>query len=159
MPERHSGEGIFFTSRVADGLVIRSSDKKILFDNLIPDVFLRTVKRRTGTQVDFWISLKSQREIVAVFREFTGESMTFDKTHVAVALYKVGSGYVSRSQARRVLAGLEGFGEIVLDFTGVETVGQAFADEVFRVWKSRHPGTVLHVKNASSDVQFMIDHV
>jgi len=158
MPDRHSGEGIFFTSRVADGLVIRSSDKKILFDNLIPDVFLRTVKSRTGTQVDFWISLDSPRELASVFHSFAGEEMTFDKTRVLIALYNEESGYVSRSQARRVLTGLEEFHEIILDFARVDLVGQAFADEVFRVWKTRHPRTVLRVENASQDVQFMIDH-
>ena len=156
MPERHSGEGIFFTSRVADGLVIRSSDKKLLFDNNLPDVFIRTVKPRRGTQVDFWISMESQRELTAVFHEFTGEEMMLDKTRVVVALFKAGSGHVSRSQARRLLVGLEEFREIVLDFARVDLVGQAFADEVFRVWKSHNPGTILRIANASPDVEFMI---
>ena len=156
MPARHSGEGVFFTSKVADGLVIRSSDKKILFDNILPDVFLRTVRPRRGTQVDFWIALESRREIAAVFRQFTGEDLVFDKTRVGVAMFKVGSDYVSRSQARRLVAGLEEFNEIELDFARVEDVGQAFADEVFRVWRMRHPEKVLRVTNASQDVQFMI---
>jgi anti-sigma regulatory factor (Ser/Thr protein kinase) len=159
MPGRHSGEGIFFTSRSADGLMIRSAEKKILFDNLLSDVFVRTVKPRQGTQVDFWVSLNSKRELASVFREFTGEGMTFDKTRVLIALFKAGAGYVSRSQARRVLTGLEGFREIVLDFAHVEVVGQAFADEVFRVWQSHHPTVVVRVENASQDVRFMIDHV
>ena len=156
MPERHSGEGIFFTSRVADSLVIRSSAKKLLFDNIVPDVFIRTVKRRGGTRVDFRISMKSPRDLTTVFREFTGDEMTLDKTRVVVALFKAGSGYVSRSQARRLLAGLEEFHEIVLDFARVEFVGQGFADEVFRVWKSHHPANILSIVNASPDVEFMI---
>lgn len=156
MPERHSGEGIFFTSRVADGFVIRSSDRKLLFDNLLPDVFLRTVKTRKGTQVDFWISMESRRDLTAVFREFTGEKMTLDKTRVVIALFKAGSGYVSRSQARRILTGLDDFREVILDFAHVELVGQAFADEVFRVWQSHHPGALIRFTNASPDVHFMI---
>lgn len=155
-PDRHSGEGIFFTSKVADGLVIRTSDKKVLFDNLLPDVFVRTVKSRQGTQVDFWIALASKRKLWAIFSRFTGEEMTFDKTRVGVALFKAGTDYVSRSQARRLLAGLEEFQEIELDFTRVEVVGQAFADEVFRVWRRRHTGRVIRVVHASPDVQFMI---
>ena len=82
--------------------------------------------------------------------------MTFDKTRVGVALFKAGTDYVSRSQARRLLAGLEEFREIELDFTRVEVVGQAFADEVFRVWRRRHTGRVIRVVHASPDVQFMI---
>ena len=159
MPDRHSGEGIFFTSRVAEGFTIRSSDKKILFDNLIPDVFFRTVRHFRGTRVDFWISLDSPRNLTEVFREFAGEQMTFDRTRVSIALYNADLGYVSRSQARRLLSGLESFREIVLDFARVNLVGQAFAHEVFRVWKSHHPGITIRVENASLDVQAMLGHV
>lgn len=31
-PERHSGEGIFCTSKVADRLIIKGSDKKLICD-------------------------------------------------------------------------------------------------------------------------------
>ena len=159
MPERHSGEGIFFTSRVADGFTIRSSDKKIIFDNRIPDVFLRTGRSLQGTRVDFWISEDSPRNLIDVFRDFAGEEMTFDKTRISIALYSADTGYVSRSQARRLLSGLESFREVVLDFARVALVGQAFADEVFRVWKGQHPATTIRVENASPDVQAMLSHV
>ena len=158
MPDRHSGEGIFFTSRVADGFTIRSSDKKILFDNLIPDIFFRTVRHVKGTRVDFWISLDSPRNLTEVFREFAGEQMAFDRTRVSIALYNAELGYVSRSQARRLLSGLESFREIVLDFARVNLVGQAFADEIFRVWKTHHPGITVRVENASPDVLAMLSH-
>ncbi len=159
MPDRHSGEGIFFTSRVADGFTIRSSDKKILFDNHIPDVFVRTMRQTKGTRVDFWIALDSPRNLTDVFREFAGEEMTFDRTRVSIALYSAEPGYVSRSQARRLLSGLESFREIVLDFARVNLVGQAFADEIFRVWKTQYPGITIRVENASPDVQAMLSHV
>jgi anti-sigma regulatory factor (Ser/Thr protein kinase)/DNA-binding transcriptional regulator YhcF (GntR family) len=159
MPERHSGEGIFFTSRVGDSLTIRSSDKKVLFDNLIPDVFIRTVRHMVGTRVDFRISLGSPRKLLEVFREYSGEQMAFDRTRVSIALYSADTGYVSRSQARRLLSGLESFREIVLDFAGVRLVGQAFADEVLRVWKSHHPEVTIRVENASPDVRAMLGHV
>ncbi|GAI71454.1 unnamed protein product, partial [marine sediment metagenome] len=35
--------------------------------------------------------------------------------------------------ARRVLTGLENFKTIILDFREIDTIGQAFADEIFRV--------------------------
>lgn len=159
IPERHTGEGIFFTSKAADRLEIRSSDKKLIFDSHVGDVFVRTVKARSGTQVDFWIGLNSRRTLASVFRKFTGNEYAFDKTLVAVSLYKVGPGFVSRSQARRVLAGLDRFRTIVLDFKNVELVGQGFVDEVFRVWKSQHPGKSVQVKNADPNVQLMINYV
>ena len=40
---------------------------------------------------------------------------------------------VSRSQAQKLLARVDRFKVIVLDFDGIHAVGQAFADEAFRV--------------------------
>jgi len=54
---------------------------------------------------------------------------------VLVRLYL--SEYVSRSEARRLLAGLEKFREVILDMNQVKRPGQAFADEVFRVFPSQ----------------------
>ncbi len=158
-PERHSGEGIFFTSKAADHFEIGSSTKKIIFDNRVHDVFLRDIRKRKGTLVNFWIDADSQRDLGAVFRRYTDRGFAFDKTQVAVDLYKTGAGFVSRSEARRILTGLEEFNTIILDFKNVETVGQGFADEIFRVWKSRHPDKIIEVKNAAENVRFMISHV
>ncbi len=66
------------------------------------------------------------------------------------------SAQISRSQARRIMSGLEKFKTIILDFSGVETVGQAFADDVFRVWKNRHAGVKIVPKNMNENVVFMI---
>jgi anti-sigma regulatory factor (Ser/Thr protein kinase) len=158
-PQRHSGEGIFFTSKSADLLEIKSSTKKIVFDNRVPDIFLREMKRRIGTQVNFWISINSKRELTDIFRQYTGEGFVFDKTLVAVDLFKTGTGCVSRSEARRILAGLENFEHIILDFHNVPAVGQGFIDEIFRVWKTRHPMKTIEVKNADENILFMIQHV
>ena len=45
---------------------------------------------------------------------------------------------------------------MVLDFEGIATIGQAFADEVFRVFAQAHPGVELVATHAVSDVQQMI---
>ena len=63
---------------------------------------------------------------------------------------------VSRAQAKRVLAGIEGFQEVLLDFAGVDSIGQAFADEIFRVFARSHPEIELVAINASEDVTRMI---
>lgn len=63
---------------------------------------------------------------------------------------------VSRSQAKRVLARLERFKEVLLDFKRVTSIGPAFADEIFRVFRSTHPAVHLVVVNASDEVQKMI---
>ena len=158
-PERHSGEGIFFTSKVADRLIIKGSGKKLIYDNLLEDVFIENIRPIIGTEVEFWISEGSRKDLIKVFAAYAGEAYEFGKTMVTVDLYKTPGSYVSRSQARRILTGLEKFKVIVLDFKDVETVGQAFADEVFRVWKNHQPDIQVKVQNANENVQFMIRHV
>lgn len=158
-PQIHSGEGIFFTSKVADNFVIESSSKKLIFNNIIDDFFVQDIKGRKGTKVIFIISLLSDREIETIFREFSGETFEFEKTKVAVRLYKMGSLYMSRSQARRIMIGLEKFKIIELDFNHIKSIGQSFADEIFRVWKLNNPGIEISVLNANENVNFMIKRV
>lgn len=69
----------------------------------------------------------------------------------------LGRDFVSRSEARRLLSGLDQFREVVLDFRGVPGIGQGFADEVFRVWASAHPGVVLTPVEMNDDVRFFVD--
>jgi hypothetical protein len=64
---------------------------------------------------------------------------------------------VSRSQARRILNGLELFAEVILDFASIQYIGQAFADEIFRVFPSMNPNTTIIEINANTDVQNMIN--
>lgn len=155
-PQAHSGEGIFFTSKAADILVIQSSQKKLVFNNLLEDIFIRDIRNVPGTKVNFSVSINTQKQLDDIFRKYTDSSYQFSKTEVRVKLYSSGSEYISRSQARRIVTGLEKFKTITLDFNGVETVGQAFADEVFRVWKSGHPAVAIIIKNANENVEFMI---
>jgi len=51
---------------------------------------------------------------------------------------------------------LDKFREVILDFKHINTIGQAFADEVFRVWQTRHPNTKIASINAEENVDFMI---
>jgi len=155
-PELHSGEGIFFTSKAADTLIIQSSNKKLLFDNLKHDIFIKDTKNTVGTKVIFSINTDSLKRLESIFKQYTDESFEFSKTEVTVRLYKTGTEYISRSQARRILSGLSKFKTILLDFRDVETAGQGFADEIFRVWKSKHSGVAIIAKNANENVQFMI---
>jgi len=156
--QAHSGEGIFFTSKVADKLIIQSSGKKLIFDNLIKDIFVKDVKKNyVGTKIFFSINIDTDRKLSDIFKEYTGNSFEFTKTKVNVKLYKMGSEYISRSQARRILSGLDKFKTVILDFKGVETVGQGFVDEVFRVWKLNYPEIKIIPQNANENISFMIN--
>ena len=155
-PRAHTGEGIFFTSKIADRLSIKSFGKELIFDNKIDDIAIKNVKPQKGTRVEFIISTISKRKLSAIFKEYSNDAFEFDKTLVTVELYKMGADFISRSQARRILSGLDKFKKIILDFKDVDTVGQAFADEVFRVWKTNYPGVAIEYRNANENIEFMI---
>ena len=94
---------------------------------------------------------------VDIFRNYTDDDDGFDKTDVFVKLAKLDEEvYISRSQARRLLLGLEKFTSVILDFSDVRTVGQGFVDEVFRVYRNAHPNVKISYTNANSDIDFMI---
>jgi len=162
MPQAHSGEGIFFTSKMADLFVLESFEYALRIDNEIEDLFVEPLKPvKRGTRVLFKIKLNSKRHTTEVFRRYVSnpDTLAFDKTDVSIKLYTMGTIHVSRSQARRVLNGLDKFKSIVLDFDKVPTVGQGFADEIFRVFQNKHPDIVISSVNTNEAVQFMIERV
>lgn len=82
------------------------------------------------------------------------EDYGFNKAVVPVRMLKHGlEQLISRSQAKRLLARFERFKVVILDFKGVDTIGQAFADEIFRVFSSEHPDVKLVPVNATSEVK------
>jgi len=161
-PRRHSGEGVFFTSRMFDRFQIASHD--LVFDHdaaegddLLYDIDPRSV--RCGTTVLMEIALDATRTAKQVFDEYSSgpDEYAFAKTVVPVRLAKVGDeNLVSRSQAKRLLRRVDQFRTVTLDFEGVASVGQAFADEIFRVFANGHPGVELIAIHAQPEVQQMI---
>jgi anti-sigma regulatory factor (Ser/Thr protein kinase) len=161
-PHHHSGEGIFFTSKVGDWFSLQSFEYEIIVDNKINDIFFRKIESpQIGTKVAFSIGTDSSKNLNDPFKKYASgdDGYSFDKTEVKVKLYTVGGLYVSRSQARRILAELDKFKSIILDFDKVPLVGQAFADEVFRVFKTKHPDITIIPINMDKGVEFMIDRV
>jgi len=158
-PKGHSGEGVFFTSKIADILTIQSSQKKLVFDNTEEDIFIKNTKNFIGTRVFFAVKSHSGKNLNDIFKRFTDESFEFSKTEVQVKLYRLGVEYISRSQARRIIVGLDKFKTVILDFNEVKSIGQAFADEIFRVWQANHPDIKVVPKNANENVDFMIRRV
>jgi hypothetical protein len=159
MREAHSGEGIFFTARGADRFVLRSHRIQIEWARARDDVFVSERRLLAGTDVRFSIQRSTQRRIADVFGEFAPAAYDFQFQRTKVLVKLLQREYVSRSEARRLLANLEKFREVVLDFRGVQSVGQGFADEVFRVFASRHPETAITTENAQPAVEAMIRHV
>jgi hypothetical protein len=159
MREAHSGEGIFFTSRAADHFVLRSHRIQVEWSRARDDVFVSRRRFQAGTDVRFSVQRTTRRRLEEVFAEFAPEEydFQFQKTRVLVKLLR--GDYVSRSEAKRLLANLEKFREIVLDFRDVQSVGQSFADEVFRVFAGRNPAIAIATANTNPAIDAMIRHV
>ena len=162
MPKSHSGEGIFFTSRVGDKFILDSYGYQFIVDNELPDVFIEKVKNiKKGTRVTFNLNINSSLHINDIFKKYTnngaGKDYGFDKTEIRIKLYTMSGIYISRSQARRVLTGLEKFKVIVFDFDKVSVVGQAFADEIFRVFHRKYSTIRLETENMCESVNFMVE--
>ena len=160
-PDRHTGEGIFFTSRAVDIFLLESGELRWTVDNLRDDIAVGNAEARRGTRVRCEISPHSERVLSKIFDQYTVEEdvPAFQRTSVRVRLFEVGERFVSRSEAKRLASRLEGFEEAELDFSGVQEVGQGFVDELFRVWARGHPETRLHPINVSAAIRWMISRV
>ena len=150
-PAHHTGEGIFFTSKMLDAFDISSGG--VYFTSMSP------LKNPKGTAV--WMKLKntSDRSRKEVFDAYASpeNDYAFSKTVVPVKMAEQNpNDLISRSQAKRILLRIDRFRTVVLDFQKVNQIGQAFADEIFRVFVRSHPGIDVQFINANEEVLKMI---
>ena len=160
-PARHTGEGIFFTSRMLDDFAILSGD--VFFSHKHEedeDWISQREKPDTGTAVFMILSNTRSRTTQEVFDYFASDEHDygFTKTVVPVRMAQHGvEQLISRSQAKRLLARVDRFAIVLFDFKGVEAIGPAFADEIFRVFERGHPNIRLVPVNAVPAVERMVN--
>lgn len=161
-PDRHTGEGIFFTSRMFDRFIIEANGLRYTHDtNSTHDWLLEKEQFESddGTWLHMSIPLASARTTKEVFDSFTSgpDDFSFDKTVVPVRLARLGNeNLISRSQAKRLITRFERFRTVILDFRDVPEIGQAFADELFRVFTNAHPEVKLIPMDTAPPVEQMI---
>ena len=159
-PQRHTGEGIFFTSRMFDAFDILSGGVFLAHElGRQEDWILERPAQDSGTAVFLRLDNETPRTTREVFDRFTGgeDEPAFNKTVVPVRLAQYGNDQlISRSQATRVLARVDLFSTVLLDFEGVPAIGRAFADEVFRVFRRDHPDVSIVPINDNPEVKRMI---
>lgn len=159
-PQNHSGEGIFFTSRMFDCFSIRSGNLVYTHDCELQFDWLDEMPTfKNGTLVSMSINANSDRAAKDVYEEFYAgpEELNFNKTIVPMRLARFGNeNLISRSQAKRVTTRFEKFRVVILDFDGVPEIGQGFSDELFRVFAKAHPEIELIPVNCTTAVQDMI---
>lgn len=158
-PENHTGEGIFFSSRMFDEYAILSGGVYFSHEFSKPeDWIMEREPPRSGTTVFMQLANNSSRNVKSVFDKYASSNeYGFEKTVVPVTMARYGNELlVSRSQAKRLLARVDRFKIVIVDFSGIDQIGQAFADEVFRVFKSKHPEMQLYFSRATPEVEDMI---
>ena len=159
--ENHSGEGIFFTSKVVDYFLISSFNKT--FSSGSDEYFYSIEQNKErcikGTEVILVLNKNTERTTKEIFDEYTSDDFVFNKTKITVHLAKdyLGHDFVSRSLAKRILMNVEKFKIIVLDFENIDNIGQGFADEVFRVFKNKNPDITIVPVNMNEEIEFMIN--
>ena len=158
-PARHSGEGLFFTSRMFDSFDILSGG--LFFTHAFgtnADWLIERERFQSGTTVFLNLSNHTSRTGKQIFDQYSSEDdYSFSKTVVPVKMAQYGNDkLVSRSQAKRLLSRVELFRTVMFDFQGINSIGQAFADEIFRVFAFAHPEIRLIPYNTNLEVQQMI---
>ncbi len=163
-PSRHSGQGFFFSARLFDRFDVIANQTWLRYIAGLPAQWMISSKaddhRASGTSVEMTIAVDSPRllrEVFDFYSNLESGDFEFSKTDIPLKLAQYGTDLlISRSQAKRILARLESFEEVFLDFSGVEEIGQAFADEIFRVYATAHPAVKLTPIHANDDVNRMI---
>lgn len=159
-PERHTGEGIFFASRMFDDFAILSGDVYFTHKHeREEDWIMERSKPERGTAVFLGLGNHASRKMNDVFERFASEEEDYGFTKTVVPVWMARQGeeqLVSRSQARRLLARVDRFNTVLFDFQGVDTAGRAFIDEIFRVFARAHPNILLMPINENAGIGRLI---
>ncbi len=157
--KNHSGEGIFFSSKLMDEFIIISAGKVFTHnkydDSMIADI---TPYEISGTCVYMSLSNHSNKTAKEVFDRFADVDEGFFKTQIPVKNI-FDTSPVSRSQARRLCNRLDKFKEVIFDFDGVSWMGQGFAHQLFVIFAGNNPEIKLTPVNMNEAVTAMYRHV
>jgi anti-sigma regulatory factor (Ser/Thr protein kinase) len=156
-PDRHLGQGLFFVARTADIFDLHANRQAFQRRPGQSGWFgVRPVDRQ-GTSIYIAIALDTSRTLDEVLRSHAGQGYGLHHTEISLRLLTGANTWLeSRAQARRVTARLDSFARAHLDFSGIDDIGPAFADELFRVYAHAHPGVQLVPLAAAPRVAAMI---
>ncbi len=155
----HSGEGIFFSSKMMDDFFIVSSGK--IFSNNKYDnsrIIDIAAENQKGTSVIMSLSNFTHKIPGEIFDLYANVDGGFTKTRIPMKNI-FDTAPVSRSQAKRVSNRLEKFKEVIIDFDNVQWMGQGFAHQLFVVFNNEHPDIKIMPVSMNEDVTKMYNHV
>ena len=156
--ENHSGEGIFFTSKMMDEFLISSSGKIFTTTKYNNDSVTNMKENLTGTCVIMSLSNFSNKTAREIFDMYSDTDGSFTTTRIPLKnIFE--SAPVSRSQAKRICNRLDNFEDVIIDFENISWMGQGFAHQLFVVFKKAHPEINLIPENMNESVTNMYNHV
>ena len=156
--QNHSGEGIFFSSKVMDTFLIVSSGKIFATTKYDNDLIVNLDIPFSGTCVIMSLSNFTHKKISEVFDSYSNEDGSFIKT--CIPLKNIfDSAPISRSQAKRICNRLDNFKEIILDFEDLDWMGQGFAHQIFVVYQNANPDIKITPINMNDSIKNMYMHV
>lgn len=162
-PARHTGRGLFFTSKLADVFDLHANAQAFQQRHWQPHAWTAgTALPHRGTSVYVAIALDTPRTLDAVLNAYSldGASPSFERTVVPLRLITSDDcSLESRAQARRVAARLQSFRRADVDFAGVPHVGHGFVDELFRVQAAGLPALDLVPLNMAPSVAAIVASV
>jgi hypothetical protein len=156
-PSQHSGLGIYFSSRMVSEFLLISGHLTWIVDNRRDDEAIGWLAdERIGTRVRCEVDANTTLTPQAAFDTLTGPgAIGSNKTTIRLSLFQEDD-FVSRAEAKKLGSHLEAFATVELDFEGIESIGQGFVDELFRVWQNDHPQTHLVPVRANRSIISMI---
>jgi anti-sigma regulatory factor (Ser/Thr protein kinase) len=157
-PTRHSGEGLFFSSKAVTRFRLESQGTAWVVDNQVRDSAIGPSVVRRGTRVQLEVIPGHVPRLEELFAAYTDpDTLHFTRSRATIKLAGLGRTLISRSEAKRLVARLTDFRHVTLDFSGVEVAGQGFCDEVFRVFGGAHPEVALEPVGMNDAVAFMVN--
>ncbi|MFM9916439.1 MAG: ATP-binding protein [Rhizobacter sp.] len=162
-PERHTGHGLYFTSRLADVFDLHANEQAFQHRSWEGTGWRSgQPMNRQGTSVYASIALDTPRTLESVMHAHSldGAGVRFERTAVPLQLAVTSQvGLESRAQARLVASRLTHFQLAELDFSGIPHIGHSFADELFRVLPRHQPALNLSPINMSPAVAAMVESI
>ena len=154
----HSGEGIFFTSKMMDNFSITSGGKIFTTNKYDSEELREVISPPNGTTVFMELSNFTNKSTKEIFDAYSDPEGAFTTTRIPLKNI-FDTAPVSRSQAKRVCNRLDEFEEVILDFHGISWMGQGFAHQIFVVYANAHPGISITAENMCDSVLSMYKHV
>ena len=161
-PGAHCGHGLYVTARLADVLCLHANgvgfQRRAWESQPWRDSYAAV---QGGTSVYVAITLDTPRRLEQVLGGYALEpgGYAFERTEVPLQLLAQAQVLASRAEARRAVARLDQFRRADINFSGIRDVGQGFADEMFRVYRRRHPGVELVPQGMTPQVAAMVEAV